>query len=68
MSTETFIEYKKNFLPGYTGHVPQKADLFGCSSGDINKLVTKTGDKPSPYPIDVAMSKPTYEKRDYFKA
>jgi hypothetical protein len=68
MSTETFIDYKKNFLPGYTGHVPKKTELFGCSAGDINALVTGTGQKPSPYSIEVAMSKPTYEQRDYFKS
>ena len=41
MSTETFIDYNKNYLPGYTGHVPKKNDLFGCTAGDTNRLITK---------------------------
>ena len=36
--------YKREFLPGYTGHVPQKNDLFGVSEGDANKiLITPKG-------------------------
>ena len=67
MSTETFIDYKKNYLPGYTGHVPKKNEVFGCTAGDINRLLTKEEQKPSKYDIDTAMSKPNYEQRDYFK-
>ena len=40
MSTETFIDYKKNYLPGYTGHVPKKNEIFGCTAGDTNRLIT----------------------------
>ena len=54
MSTETFIDYSKNYLPGYTGHVPKKNEIFGCTAGDINKIITKTGEKPSKYDVDVA--------------
>ena len=65
MSTETFIDYKKNYLPGYTGHVPKKNEIFGCTAGDINKIITHTGEKPSKYDVDVAISKPYYEQNDY---
>jgi len=61
MTTETFINYNKNYLPGYTGHVPKKNEIFGCTAGDINKIITKTGEKPSKYDVDVAISKPYYE-------
>lgn len=66
MTTETFITYKKNYLPGYTGHVPQKNELFGCTAGDINKIVTKTGKKPGNDDVQVAISKPYSNKNDYF--
>jgi len=67
MSSETFIEYNKNYLPGYTGHVPTKNAIFGCTSGDTNRLITKEAQKPSAYHIDVAMSKPVYQQRDYYE-
>ncbi len=60
MTTETYIKYDKNYLPGYTGHVPQRNDIFGMTSGDTNKLVVGEGDKPSAYHVDIAMSKPMY--------
>ena len=58
MTTETFIKYDKNYLPGYTGHVPESKQIFGCTAGDTNKLITKEANKPSPYHVDVVMSKP----------
>ena len=59
MTTETFIKYDKNYLPGYTGHVPESKSIFGCTAGDSNKLINKQPNvKPSAYHIDVAMSKP----------
>lgn len=60
MTTETFINYNKNYLPGYTGHVPKKNEIYGCTSGDINRIITKTGQKPSEYDIDIAISKPFF--------
>lgn len=36
------IEYRKEYLPGYTGHVPKKNDIYGCTAGDINKIIAKT--------------------------
>lgn len=61
MTTETFIDYGKNYLPGYTGHVPKKNEIFGCTAGEINRLITKTGESVSKYNVDVAISKPYYE-------
>lgn len=29
------------YLPGYTGHVPYKNDLFGITAGDANKVLVK---------------------------
>lgn len=60
MSTQTFIKYDKQYLPGYTGHVPKKNEIFGCTAGDINSLVTKAAQKPSPYDIETAISKPQF--------
>ena len=28
-----------DYLPGYTGHVPYKKEIYGCTLGDINKIV-----------------------------
>lgn len=48
------INYKKEYLPGYTGHVPQKNSIFGCTAGDINKILTEKIVKPSNIDIDNA--------------
>jgi len=52
------IVYKKEYLPGYTGHVPNKNEIYGLTAGDINKIITKTAYKPSNYDVDVAVGKP----------
>lgn len=31
----TASDYKKEYMTGYTGHVPSKCDLFGASAGNI---------------------------------
>lgn len=31
----TPADFKKEYMTGYTGHVPTKADLFGASVGNI---------------------------------
>jgi hypothetical protein len=64
MSSE--VEYKKQYLPGYTGHVPRKNDVYGCTAGDINRIITKTGYKPSNYDVEVAASKPQFAQRDLY--
>ena len=66
MTTETFIKYDKQFLPGYTGHVPESKQIFGVTAGDANKLINGEKTKPSNYNIDVCQSKPQYQQRDYF--
>ena len=65
MKTETFIKYDKNYLPGYTGHVPKKNEIYGCTAGDINNLLTNTKTKPSTHNVDIAVCKPQFEKTDF---
>lgn len=48
------IDYRKEYLPGYTGHVPKKNDVFGCTTGDINRIITGQLSKPTNFDIDVA--------------
>ena len=36
-------EYKKEYLPGYTGFVPSKNDMFGMTAGDINRHIIGKG-------------------------
>ena len=36
-------KFKKEYLPGYTGHVPAKNDMFGMTAGDINKKIIEGG-------------------------
>jgi hypothetical protein len=50
------IDYRKEYLPGYTGHVPKKNDIYGCTAGDINRIITGTGYKPSNFDVDLAKS------------
>jgi hypothetical protein len=37
------VRFKKEYLPGYTGHVPQKNELFGMTAGTINKQIIQSG-------------------------
>lgn len=62
----TEINYKKEYLPGYTGHVPKKNEIYGCTSGDINKIITKQGYKPSNYDVDIAVGKIQYAQREFY--
>ena len=64
----TDIEYKKEYLPGYTGHVPKKNDIYGCTAGDINKIIAKTSDKPSNYDVDVSVGKPSFATREFYSS
>ena len=54
------IGYQKQYLPGYTGHVPKKNEIFGCSEGDINKILSGTIHKPSNYDVDLASGQPRF--------
>ncbi len=39
--------YTRQYLPGYTGHIPDKMNQFGISAGEINRrLVTKESSEP----------------------
>ena len=60
------IPYDKQYLPGYTGHVPKKNDIFGCTAGDINKILTGNGYKPSNYDVDIAVGKPQFAQRTFY--
>ena len=35
--------WAREYLPGYTGHVPLKNDLFGKTAGTINKEICESG-------------------------
>jgi hypothetical protein len=35
--------FKKEYLPGYTGHVPKKMDIFGLTAGEINRTLITPG-------------------------
>ena len=38
-SLATASPYKKEYLPGYTGHVPSKNERFGSTSGQIKREI-----------------------------
>lgn len=58
--------YRKEYLPGYTGFVPKKNDIYGCTAGDINKIIMGQGEKPSNYDVDVAVGKPSFATREFY--
>jgi len=60
------VQYNKHYLPGYTGHVPRKNDVYGCTAGDIQRIITGTGYKPSNYDVEVVVAKPTFAQRDLY--
>ena len=62
----TDINYKKEYLPGYTGHVPYKNEIYGCTAGDINKIIMGTGTQPSNYDVDAVVGKPAFAQRDFY--
>jgi hypothetical protein len=41
--------YRKEYLPGYTGHVPFKNDLFGVTAGDANRILVSPKSKKEFY-------------------
>lgn len=45
MTTE--IDFKKEYLPGYTGHVPKRMEIFGCTAGDANRIIISHSRKSS---------------------
>lgn len=43
-------DFTKEYLPGYTGHVPSKNDMFGKTAGEINRdIVVAKGISPVVY-------------------
>lgn len=40
-ASKTEYVFKKEYLPGYTGFVPKKSDLFGMTAGEINKKIVR---------------------------
>jgi len=34
--------FNKEYVPGYTGHVPSKNNLFGLTAGSINQAIIET--------------------------
>ena len=58
--------YKKEYLPGYTGHVPKKNDIFGCTAGDINKILTGKVYKPSNYDVEMTLNRPPLASRTFY--
>jgi hypothetical protein len=56
--TQTY--YKKDYLPGYTGHVPTSKEIYGRTDGDINKIIAGVLHKPSNFDVDYAVGKPMY--------
>ena len=62
----TAIRYTKEYLPGYTGHVPQKNNIFGCTAGDINRIVAEKGTKPSNLDVDNAAQTSSLPQRTFY--
>lgn len=34
--------FDKEYLPGYTGFVPQKNEIFGMTAGEINRQIVQS--------------------------
>lgn len=60
------VSYNKHYLPGYTGFVPNKNHVYGCTAGDINRIITKSGYKPSNYDVETTQAKPQYATRELY--
>ncbi len=45
--------FNTEYLPGYTGHIPYKKEIYGRTLGDINRIVKgDTNNKSSPFIVD----------------
>ena len=60
------ISFKKEYLPGYTGHCPKKNEVYGCTAGDINRIIMGTSNRPSNFDVDVLQGKPSYATRENY--
>ena len=41
--TKMLRPWAREYLPGYTGHVPAKQELFGKTAGSINREICVAG-------------------------
>jgi hypothetical protein len=40
------IDFRKEYLPGYTGHVPKKMEVFGQTAGETNRIIINQSGLP----------------------
>ena len=40
------MHFNKEYMPGYTGHVPTKVDRFGMTAGDVNRIIVEDFNPP----------------------
>lgn len=40
------MHFNKEYMPGYTGHVPTKVDQFGMTAGDVNRTIIEAFNPP----------------------
>lgn len=48
-SVSTASDFKKEYMTGYTGHVPTKADMFGASAGNIQRQILENKGRSQAY-------------------
>lgn len=51
MAHLTEIDFRKEYLPGYTGHVPKKMEIYGCTSGDTNRIIIEAAKRSLVSPV-----------------
>ena len=57
-------EFRKQYLPGYTGHVPSKNERFGATAGQIKKeILTDSGKHPIMIPRNMDESGRLYSSK-----
>lgn len=42
--------YVREYIPGYTGHIPKKMDTFAMTAGEINRQLVLKGQTPEVIP------------------
>jgi hypothetical protein len=40
------MHFNKEYMPGYTGHVPTKVDQFGMTAGEVNRTIIDAFNPP----------------------
>ena len=57
-------DFKKEYLPGYTGHVPSKNERFGNTAGQIKRdILRDKGKHPIIFPCVIDESKRVYSDK-----